>query len=327
MNYNKLYDTLISNAIFKNRVKSSKEYFELHHIVPLSLGGLDQCKNTVLLTAREHFIAHWLLYKIHKGTNRYKMAHAWFSMTRMSNNQKRYTSKNYEKAKIAHSQAVSVFFKNRKISDEEMLKRKSYNPNEKKVEIDGVCFNSIKKAAAYYNVLPKLVRQFEKGEITLKYLNDQTYRQEVKNQKISSANMGTNKGKTYEEMYGNEKALEMKEAKRKAKLGLKLSVETKKKIGESRRGKSSSNKGIPMSDQAKKKLSDARKGVHVSSKNYKVIESSGIEHIVKNIGLMHFWRTQYNCERPGIFKSLGKTEGFKKCQQGKWKGFVVYVIS
>jgi len=60
--------------------------------------------NLVRLTAREHYLAHELLFKHYKTT---KLAHAWFSMLRRDANQERFfTSKQYEKARIAHSEAM-----------------------------------------------------------------------------------------------------------------------------------------------------------------------------------------------------------------------------
>lgn len=41
-------------------------YVEMHHIVPRSAGGADTAENLVALTAREHFLAHWLLYRIYR---------------------------------------------------------------------------------------------------------------------------------------------------------------------------------------------------------------------------------------------------------------------
>lgn len=49
-------------------------YTEKHHILPVCMGGLNEEVNLVRLTAREHFIAHWLLYKIHKTIT---MVRAW----------------------------------------------------------------------------------------------------------------------------------------------------------------------------------------------------------------------------------------------------------
>lgn len=58
------YDRLIAGAKARSTVGA---YFELHHIVPRSLGGTDSPENVVALTAREHFVAHWLLYRIHRS--------------------------------------------------------------------------------------------------------------------------------------------------------------------------------------------------------------------------------------------------------------------
>jgi hypothetical protein len=64
MNYQSIYQKLISNA--KARVRPEC-YCEKHHIVPRALGGSDDDSNLVILTSREHFIAHALLARIHGG--------------------------------------------------------------------------------------------------------------------------------------------------------------------------------------------------------------------------------------------------------------------
>ena len=59
MNYTRIYTELIKRA--KER-KSVNGYKEIHHIIPRSEGGTDESDNLVELTAREHFIAHKLLW-------------------------------------------------------------------------------------------------------------------------------------------------------------------------------------------------------------------------------------------------------------------------
>lgn len=61
MDYNNHYTRLIDRA--KNRKLTG--YAEKHHIIPRCLGGGDDVVNITKLTAREHFIAHLLLIKIH----------------------------------------------------------------------------------------------------------------------------------------------------------------------------------------------------------------------------------------------------------------------
>lgn len=77
MDYNKLYFSIINRA--KNRTTDA--YTERHHIIPRFAGGGDESSNIVRLTAREHFICHWLLTKIHpSGYMHNKAIHAFAMM-------------------------------------------------------------------------------------------------------------------------------------------------------------------------------------------------------------------------------------------------------
>ena len=87
--YEKWYASITENA--KNRVINT--YTERHHIVPRSLGGLDDKQNLVDLTAREHFICHWLLTKMHTGEARSKMVNALYMMQGKNKHQDRYSTK------------------------------------------------------------------------------------------------------------------------------------------------------------------------------------------------------------------------------------------
>lgn len=62
MDYLKHYNLLIEKA--KQREVPKNIYTEKHHIIPKSEGGTDLPENLVKLYPREHFIAHWLLYRI-----------------------------------------------------------------------------------------------------------------------------------------------------------------------------------------------------------------------------------------------------------------------
>ena len=64
MNYKNIYDHLVQKA--QNRVLSG--YVEKHHIVPKCMGGDNTESNIVRLSAKEHFIAHKLLVRIHPNT-------------------------------------------------------------------------------------------------------------------------------------------------------------------------------------------------------------------------------------------------------------------
>ena len=100
MNYQKLYDSIVTRAQTEMRSKKLS-YFESHHILPKSLGGSDKVYNRVLLTPREHFICHYLLVKIHKnGPGYVKMCRAFSMMRAKHNKHQRYiNARLYEQIK------------------------------------------------------------------------------------------------------------------------------------------------------------------------------------------------------------------------------------
>lgn len=106
MNYKDHYDKLIYKAKMRTEIN---QYTENHHIIPRCMGGTDTKDNLVRLTAREHFIAHQLLYKEYRTT---KLAHAWFMMTVNGNGQERHvTSTQYKSAKLAHIKVLKESMK------------------------------------------------------------------------------------------------------------------------------------------------------------------------------------------------------------------------
>ena len=64
MNYKKLYFNIIRNR--RENPLDGRSYGEEHHIIPRSFGGGNHKANLVRLTAREHFVVHFLLYKMYK---------------------------------------------------------------------------------------------------------------------------------------------------------------------------------------------------------------------------------------------------------------------
>ena len=78
--YRITYEKLIKKALSEERYKD-EGIFESHHIKPRSLGGTNQKDNLVLLTLREHFVAHKLLVRMYEGKERAKMAVVLFMMS------------------------------------------------------------------------------------------------------------------------------------------------------------------------------------------------------------------------------------------------------
>lgn len=105
MDYKRIYDALMKNA----KDREIEGYTESHHIIPRCMGGCNSKDNLVRLTAREHYVAHALLYKHYRST---KLAHAWFCMMRCDSNQQRFfTAKQYECARLAHSSVLKESMK------------------------------------------------------------------------------------------------------------------------------------------------------------------------------------------------------------------------
>lgn len=108
MNYLKIYNQIIERSKNENRQKEKDSYYEEHHILPKCKGGLDNKDNLILLTAREHFVCHWLLHLIYKDD--YKIFLAFHMMCNVkSNNQNRYipSSRIIEYSKIERSKRMS----------------------------------------------------------------------------------------------------------------------------------------------------------------------------------------------------------------------------
>ena len=120
MNYKWHYDKLIETRKLLNRRKEDK-YYELHHIIPKCKGGDNKKENLILLTAREHFLAHWLLWRIHRDR---QTALAFNSMLRVGRGQKRITSsRGFQEAR----EAASTVQKGKKLRQETIDKIKKNN--------------------------------------------------------------------------------------------------------------------------------------------------------------------------------------------------------
>lgn len=124
MDYQRIYDQLVEKA--KNRTVTG--YTEIHHVIPRCMGGNNDNVNLVRLTAREHYIAHHLLYKIYRTP---QLAHAWFNMMRVGRGQQRnFSSAQYERAKLAHAKMLSRSMKG---ANNHFYGRKHSNETKKRI--------------------------------------------------------------------------------------------------------------------------------------------------------------------------------------------------
>ena len=105
--------------------RSLECYTEKHHIVPKSMGGLDTKENLVVLTAREHYIAHLLLTKCVEKKYRGKILNAYIMMAQVKDkNQERFykiNSRIFEARKI-ESNKLKMGFRHTKEAREKYRK-------------------------------------------------------------------------------------------------------------------------------------------------------------------------------------------------------------
>lgn len=106
MNYLKIYNNIVSRAKLENRQKAQGTYYEGHHVIPKCLGGAGKTSqwkthsNIVLLTAREHFICHWLLVRIYPENTSLRYAF-WMMCNRVGGSR----SDRYIPSSVAYQEA------------------------------------------------------------------------------------------------------------------------------------------------------------------------------------------------------------------------------
>jgi hypothetical protein len=116
MDYQKIYNQIVERAKKECRKKNNGVYYEAHHIVPRCLGGTGSNKewrthpNIVLLTAREHFLCHWLLHELYPLNNSLAVAFSMMCLAE-NNQQSRYrpSSRIIENAKLKLSEIKKSF--------------------------------------------------------------------------------------------------------------------------------------------------------------------------------------------------------------------------
>lgn len=167
MNYLRIYNQLMMKRM---KEPSISEYTEKHHIVPKCMGGDDSSDNLVVLSPKEHYVAHHLLYRHYKTS---KLAHAWFMMLRCSPNQKRFfTAKQYETATNAHRKALTETMKGegnpfyRKTHTDE-TKKKISQANKGRVKSEKEIANWIDKVASKPKSVEHRAKIGRKGMVML----------------------------------------------------------------------------------------------------------------------------------------------------------------
>ena len=179
MNYNKHYELLIKKHGLAKR--PSTGYYERHHIMMRSHGGSDDDDNLVWLTAKAHYLAHFLLWKIFRDKS---SSFAFHQMTITSYDRPRvYSGKVYENCRKDMAAALSKnnpmfdpeivkkisgdnhFMKNELVRQEYSINRKGEGnpcfgkrgPRNSRLMTPAGEFKSITEAAKHFNIDPNTV--------------------------------------------------------------------------------------------------------------------------------------------------------------------------
>jgi hypothetical protein len=203
--YLKHYNLLIERAKSQRRVKVKGDDQQFHHIIPRSLGGNDDEENIVLLTFREHKLAHLLLIKFTEGQNKHKMMWAyklfdksfhvpppgWSKESHFKGVQTRKRKGTYKKGKdnIFASEKVKQIVKKRMTEHNPMFRKESKEkylknrPHSNHVKTPNGYFYSLRAAARAYQLsdyeMKKMISSCEDGSFIVLKAAD---RREIKTQ-------------------------------------------------------------------------------------------------------------------------------------------------
>jgi hypothetical protein len=213
------YKTWYYNIISRSQSRKYDGYTENHHIIPRSLGGSDDENNIVKLTAREHVICHILLTKFTNGQDRYKMISAVWAMANLQNQwhqRIRITSRQYEKIKkeISHLRAKAYvgdgnpFFSNKHTEETKQKMRKPKKEGHK---------NNVSVAQKKrFETQPGTFTNKKHTEESKQKMRKPKSEKQKTNQSLAMSGRFKgrtphNKGKTFEELYGEERANEIRQ--------------------------------------------------------------------------------------------------------------------
>ena len=243
--YTKWYFSIIENS--NNETNS---YTERHHIIPKCMGGSNENINIVSLSAREHFICHWLLIKmVRDGDILNKLKYSFWMMScggTSKQNRIKVNSVQYEIAKKYLKDANSKLNLGRKMNySQETMDRKKEVARK----------NGIKnKGRKHTEETKQKISEAQKGDKNGFFNKKHTEETKEILKDINS--------KSWEERYGKEKSEELKK-KAKERIspmrGKLHTEETKNKISFSKKGKK-------MTEETKIKMSSSKKGLMLGVK-------------------------------------------------------------
>mgnify|MGYP001591169756 CR=1 FL=1 len=232
-------------------IKLPKEvYIERHHVFPRSIYNIKYellgRKNNIIvkLTAKEHYVAHHLLWRYYqkkygnKDERTIKMLYAFWKM--FINKKEKITSRIYDILRTQVSELMS----------ERMSGEKNHNFGKPMSEETKRKLS--KKMTG--RIASEETKQKLRGRTGRKSSNFGKHLSEETKRKISEKLTGKNSP-----MFGSKRNQETKDKMRAKKIGKTLSEETKQKIREKMTGEKNPNFGLKRSQETKQKMQEARK--------------------------------------------------------------------
>jgi hypothetical protein len=185
--YTATYYKIVERAKQRNHTKQRYDGYQTHHIIPQCFGGTNDPTNLVVLSYKEHRVCHRLLINMTERDKKYRMMYAyklfnknydisWVpnireykpeSYTKMVQTRKSKGSYKTGKDNVFADTSIIEQVKKRMMENNPMTRpeqrlRMSLNNNNplcKPIEVNGVQFPSIGKAAEFYNTTPYLFRK------------------------------------------------------------------------------------------------------------------------------------------------------------------------
>ena len=181
MNYQTIYDQIIDRARKESRQKGAGTYYEAHHILPKCMGGEGTVaawknhSNIVLLTPKEHYIAHVLLCKVYPTNN--KVYYALWRMINPGNRPRTYkvSSRLYSEVQGQIAQQLRAQNIGRVKSAVTMQKLSKSKPKRTKQHIDSLKrvakekgFKGPQKDNNWYKAVSKQIYQYSRDGVLIK---------------------------------------------------------------------------------------------------------------------------------------------------------------
>lgn len=176
MDYQAIYTRLIEKARNERRIRGQEAYYEAHHITPECLGGDGTVwawrshPNIILLTPKEHYIAHLLLCEIYPNEKRLK-----YALWRMANPGNRpldyrMSSSGYARLRKTIQQQLREQSTGVPKSEETIVKLKKPKPPRSQQHIDSLRkaakeggFKGPAKDENWHKAVSKPILQFDKS--------------------------------------------------------------------------------------------------------------------------------------------------------------------